>query len=224
LARAALLDDRIGLVLCLALVLWGLLLVPTLGLAYPWRLAALERYKLGHTFYGTLPGRFGATGLDLFKRVWWVWLLGLLPFVLIAGSFIELAVIDIGANPRVTAKPPGAMMLFAFLLFFALPFLHGIRRAREWGWWASGIRFELRSGSLIAVYWKLIGWSLLVLLVFAAIFAGMTAALAAGRLGAGLPAAMLGGQLPMWGIAAYAVAYLLLIITFWVLMRIYTLQ
>jgi hypothetical protein len=34
----------------------------------------------------------------------------------------------------------------------------------------------------------------------------------------------LGGQLPTWGIAVCAVAYLLLIITFWVLMRIYTLQ
>jgi len=212
-------------------VLWGLLLVPTLGLAYPWRMAALERYKLGHTLYGNLPGRFEATGWELFKRVWWVWLLGLLPFLLIAGSFIGFAVMDIGTNPRATATRPIATMLFAFLLFFALPFLHGIRRAREWAWWASGIRFgrvaimcELRPGSLIAVYWKLIGWSLLVLLVFAAIFAGMTAALAAGTLRAGLPAVILSGQLPIWGIAASAVAYLLLIITFWVLMRIYTLQ
>src|SRR5215470_9539572 len=133
-------------------VLWGLLLVPSLGFAYPWRMAALERYKLGHTLHGNLPGRFEATGWDLFK----------------------------------------------------------------WAWWASGIRFgrvaiicELRSGSLIAVYWKLIGWSLLVLLVFAAIFAGIMAALVAGTPGARLPAVLLGGQLPMWGIAAYAVAYLL---------------
>jgi uncharacterized membrane protein YjgN (DUF898 family) len=212
-------------------VLWGLLLGPTLGFTYPWRMAALERYKLRHTFYGNLPGRFEATGWELFRRVWWVWLLGLLPFILIVGSFIGSAITDIGANSRPTPKPPGTMMLFAFLLFFALPFLHGIRRAREWAWWAGGIRFgrvaimcELGSGSLIAVYWKLIGWSLLVLLVFAAIFGGLTAALSVGRLGAGLPAVMLGGQLPMWGIAAYAVAYLLLIITFWVLMRIYTLQ
>ena len=83
---------------------------------------------------------------------------------------------------------------------------------------------ELRSGSLIAVYWKVIGWSLLVLLVFAAIFAGITAALVARTPGAGLSAVMLGGQLPIWAVAVYAVAYLLLIITFWVLMRIYTLQ
>jgi len=210
-------------------VLWGLLLGPTLGFAYPWRMAALERYKLNHTLYGNLPGRFEATGWELFKRVWWVWLLGLLPFMLIVGSFIGSAVID-SANQRATAKPPGAPMLFGFLLFFTLPFLHGIRRAREWAWWASGIRFgrvaimcELRSGSLIAAYWKLIGWSLLVLLVFGAIFGGITAAMVAGTPGR-LPAVMLGGQLPMWGIAAYAVVYLLLIITFWVLMRIYTLH
>jgi uncharacterized membrane protein YjgN (DUF898 family) len=213
-------------------VLWGVLLWPTFGLAYPWRMAALERYKLRHTLYGNLPGRFEATGWELFKRVWWVWLLGLLPFVLIAGSFIGIAIMGIWPFPYPASKPFGATILFAFLLlFFGLPFLHGIRRSREWAWWASGIRFgrvaimcELRPGSLIAVYWKLIGWSLLVLVVFAAIFGGMTAALFAGSLGVGPPAAILGGQLPMWGIAAYVVAYLVLIITFWVLMRIYTLQ
>jgi len=74
-------------------VLWGLLLAPTFGLAYPWRMAALERYKLRHSRYGNLTGRFEATGWELFKRVWWLWLLGLLPFVLIVGS-----VIRVGAN------------------------------------------------------------------------------------------------------------------------------
>src|SRR6202166_21961 len=51
-------------------VLWGLLLGPTLGLAYPWRTAALERYKLRHTMYGSLRGRFEATGGQLFRQVW----------------------------------------------------------------------------------------------------------------------------------------------------------
>jgi hypothetical protein len=76
---------------------------------------------------------------------------------------------------------------------------------------------------LIAVYWKLIAWSLLVLLIFAAIIGGITAALFAGTPGGGA-VAILSGQLPIWSFALYAVAYLLLIITFWVLMRIYTLQ
>ncbi len=211
-------------------VLWGLLLGPTFGLAYPWRMAALERYKLGHTLYGNLPGRLEATGWELFKRVWWVWLLGLLPFVLIVGSLIGIAITGSHANSGATAKMFHATMLFAFLLFFALPLLHGLRRAREWAWWANGIRFgrvaiicEIRPGSLIAVYWKLIAWSLLVLLIFAAIIGGITAALFAGTPGGGA-LAILSGQFPMWSFALYAVAYLLLIITFWVLMRIYTLQ
>src|SRR5215813_1827170 len=211
-------------------VLWGLLLAPTFGLAYPWRMAALERYKLGHTLYGNLPGRLEATGRELFKRVWWVWLLGLLPFVLIAGSLIGIAATDSHTRSGATAKMFHATMLFAILLFFALPFLHGLRRAREWTWWANGIRFgrvaiicELRPGGLIAVYWKLIAWSLIVLLIFAAIIAGITAAVFAGTPGGGA-VAILSGQFPMWSFALYAVAYLLLIITFWVLMRIYTLQ
>jgi hypothetical protein len=69
----------------------------------------------------------------------------------------------------------------------------------------------------------LMAWSLLVLLVFAAITAGITATLFAGTPGGGA-VAILSGQLPMWSFALYAVAYLLLMITFWVLMRIYTLQ
>jgi uncharacterized membrane protein YjgN (DUF898 family) len=43
-------------------VLWGLLLIPILS-------AALERYKLGHTLYGSLPGRFEATGPQFFKKL-----------------------------------------------------------------------------------------------------------------------------------------------------------
>src|SRR5207244_11637620 len=54
----------------------------SLGLAYPWRMAALERFKLRHTLYGNLRGRFEASGGELFKQVWWIWLLGILPFVL----------------------------------------------------------------------------------------------------------------------------------------------
>src|SRR3954453_5278463 len=38
--------------------LWSLLVFLTLGLALPWSLAALERYKMRHTSYGELRGRF----------------------------------------------------------------------------------------------------------------------------------------------------------------------
>ena len=208
-------------------ILWGSLLVPTLGLVYPWRMAALERFKLRHTLYGNLPGRFEASGGQLFKRVWWIWLLGILPFVLFFASIVAIAVAASGAKSP--TRPPAALgflMLPAFLMFFALPFLHGVRRAREWAWWGSGIRFgdlavtcDVRAGSLIAIYWKLIGLSALAILVFAAVAGGM-----AGVLFAAAPATLARGQFPWWGFAAYAVAYLLLIVTMWVLMRIYTVQ
>src|SRR5258708_2592700 len=53
--------------------LWSLFVFLTLGLALPWRQAALERFKMRHTFYGDLPARFDGRGWDFFKRGWWVW-------------------------------------------------------------------------------------------------------------------------------------------------------
>ena len=55
--------------------LWGLLLIVTLGLALPWRTAALERYKMRHSYYGDLQGSFEGSGWEFFKRGWWLWLL-----------------------------------------------------------------------------------------------------------------------------------------------------
>jgi Bacterial protein of unknown function (DUF898) len=206
--------------------LWGLLVWPTLGFAYPWRTAALERYKLRHTLYGNLPGRFEASGWQLFKRVWWVWLLGLLPFLLLAGGIAAISVstgntqppADYQIPPRVAA---GGTMLIGMALI-GLPFLHAVRRAREWAWWAGSIRFggvavacHLRSGSLIGIYWKLIGLGMLIFLGYVAIALGLTALVG--------PSAII-GQLAAWGFAAYGVVYLLLLVTIGVLARIYTLQ
>jgi len=58
--------------------LWTLLTLLTLGLALPWREAALERYKMKHLHYGDLQARFDGRGWELFKRAWWLWLLSFL--------------------------------------------------------------------------------------------------------------------------------------------------
>src|SRR6266851_10312441 len=55
--------------------LWGILSLLTLFIAVPWAKASLERYKMRHTAYGSLQGRFEATGWGLCKQVWWLWLL-----------------------------------------------------------------------------------------------------------------------------------------------------
>ena len=51
-----------GWIYALRASLWGLLTVVTLGLALPWRTAALERYKMRHSYYGDLQGSFEGRG------------------------------------------------------------------------------------------------------------------------------------------------------------------
>ncbi len=56
-----------------ALVCWGIVIV-TLGLAYPWTSAFIERFKMRNTSYGDLHGRFEGSGLSLFLRGLPMWL------------------------------------------------------------------------------------------------------------------------------------------------------
>src|SRR5438874_4073540 len=129
--------------------LWVLFAIVTLGIASPWRQAALERYKMRHSWYGDLQGRFEGRGWALFKKIWWLW-----PVTPIAILFFPLA-----------------------------PFLYAYYKAVEWRWWLSGIRFgdvhlesTLAADALHDLYWKMIGWSVLLSTVFA-IFIGIFAAL-----------------------------------------------
>lgn len=128
-----------GWIYALKATLWGLLAVVTLGVALPWRAAALERYKMCHSYYGDLQGSFEGRGWELFKQAWWLWLLILV-----------------------------ALFLFAPLALFP----YAAFKAVEWRWWLSGIRFggvrlesTLSRGALVALYWKVVGW--IVLLVAA---------------------------------------------------------
>ncbi|MBR0873462.1 DUF898 family protein [Bradyrhizobium tropiciagri] len=130
-----------GWVYALKASLWGLLVLATFGLALPWREAALERYKMRHSYYGDLQGSFEGRGWEFFKRGWWLWLLT--PFALYSTIFI--------------------------------PFVWAAFKAIEWRWWLSGIRFgevrlesTLRRSALIGLYWKVIGWTMLLGIVFAA--------------------------------------------------------
>ena len=119
--------------------LWGLAMVFTLGLVLPWRDAALERYKMQHTHFGDLQGSFEGTGGEFFKKAWWLWLLTPVAY-------------------------------FAFLL--PIVFVYGAFKAIQLRWWINGlriggVRFEshLKTGELMGLYWKTIGWVLLMSLV-----------------------------------------------------------
>ena len=178
--------------------LWGLLTVMTLGLALPWARASLERYKMRHTAYGDLQGRFAGSGWEFFKRGWWLWLL---------------------------AWP-------SLLMWIPLPFIYGAFKAIEWRWWVSGVRmggvrFEsnLRTGGLIDLYWKVIGWSIVLSLAMAAWLAavlGIGYALS----GAGATVAQkldfTAQQIP--ALIAMAVGYLAFAMAIGIVMRIYLMR
>jgi len=140
--------------------LWALASLVTLGLALPWAKASLERYKMRHTSYGDLQGRFDGTGWALFKKVWWLWLL-IWP---------------------------------SFVIPIALPFVYAAMRAIEWRWWIAGLSLgkvgfssDLRNGALIGLYWKVIGWCVLLFVALGAWF-GAVMAVAYQSIGTNVPA------------------------------------
>jgi uncharacterized membrane protein YjgN (DUF898 family) len=146
---------------------WTLLTVLTLGAVLPWREAALERYKMQHCHYGDLPGRFEGRGSELFKRGWRLWL---------AAAFPVIVAILAALVGRIGGLPPGGSSivgLLSLIWVFALPFIYGAFKAIEWRWWISGIRFgevsfqsDLSGDALYGLYWKVIGWFLLILSLF----------------------------------------------------------
>lgn len=92
---------------------WWILIVLTLGLAYPFAQANLERYKMRHTHYGDLTGRFEGSGLRLFLRGLLMWVTVIAPFVI--GMVIAVGAIDWGALDSMLAGSGDASPTFGGL-------------------------------------------------------------------------------------------------------------
>ena len=142
--------------------LWLLGVALTFGVLLAWRTASLERFKMKHSYYGNLQGSFEGTGGQLFSVTWPFWLGSL---VLFGVSFAVPALI--------------------FLWFIAAPFLYAFYKAIEWRWWVAGIRFgevgfqsELAQTAFIDLYWKVMGWSFLLLIAALSLFGLIVVAVA----------------------------------------------
>jgi hypothetical protein len=181
----------------------------------PWRQAALERFKMKHTFYGDLAGRFDATGGALFKRGWILWFAAVLLSVL-------LLVVGTTQSPALI----GAAFAVDALV---LPFIYGAYKAIEWRWWVSGIRFgevslesDLRRGAMIGLYWKMIGWGMLVvivLMIWISAVVGIAYLLSGFNGPAPEKLVSVSQQVPV--LIGYGLGYLAVVLLTWMLMRIY---
>jgi uncharacterized membrane protein YjgN (DUF898 family) len=207
--------------------LWALAMIFTLGLILPWREAALERYKMQHSWYGDLQGSFDATGWDFFKLGWPLWLMLALPLLVAVFSNPLLLLLP--------GLPPGTRFVLGLLVplwILALPFIYGSFKAMEWRWWISGIRFgdvrfesDLPSGAVIGIYWKVIGWFLLIVSLFG-LYIYLSLHLVASMNQTTVAALFLPGRLQpnVSLIVLMAIGYLAFILALNIVMRIYLLR
>jgi uncharacterized membrane protein YjgN (DUF898 family) len=180
-----------------ALACWAIVIV-TLGLAYPWTLAFIERFKMRNTSYGDLQGRFEGAGLSLFLRGLPMWLLivGVPVIAIVAmarlidwnmlGNAIALSQGDGDSMNTLIQNNPqlGKAIGVIFAAFFASVvigvLLYPVFQAVMLRWWISGLRFgdvavssRLRIRQVYGVYLRLLLY-LFLLGLLAGIVGGMT--------------------------------------------------
>jgi uncharacterized membrane protein YjgN (DUF898 family) len=164
---------------------WGMVAL-TLGLAYPWAQASLERFKIRNTFYGELQGHFVGSATRLFFRGFVFWLLVIGPLIL--GLMVAFGAVDWNAlgeayrrGPREMfngAEGAGAATAAAFAALavgwslIAMAVLYPAFQAMVLRWWMSGLRFgaftvtsHLRTGAVYGLYWRFVRVSLMFAIV-----------------------------------------------------------
>lgn len=207
---------------------WDFLTVITLGLAYPWRAAALERYRMRNTRYGTLAGDFVGTGWRLFVRGAWMWVLAMVVLAGMVAAAVgmasagALAALEVDKDDVETIV--GLASLAVMLLVFLLLPLWPIFRATELRWRIEGTRFgpvslhsTLRRRTVLGCYAAALGVSMLVGSAGSILFG--TATMVMKNPFEHLETAGLTGQLGAF--AVIAVIYLLMLFGFGVVKRVF---
>jgi len=178
-----------------AIFWWGMIAL-TLGLAYPFAQASLERFKLRNTYYGDLQGRFAGSGTRLFFRGVLFWFVVVGPFVF--GLMMAVGAVDWSAvgeavrrggddvMGRVEAAGVAPALVIAVLSIgwsvLAVAVLYPAFQAMVLRWWISGLRFgELTVTSRLgtrAVYGIYLRFMWIALVAGIVLGIGMAAALA----------------------------------------------
>jgi uncharacterized membrane protein YjgN (DUF898 family) len=161
-------------------VLWWTLILMSFGLAYPFAQSRLEHFKMRHTFFGNLPGRFEGSGWHLLVRGLPLWAFAVVPIAIGAVATI-LAIdwsalstaggADDGASWLETSGLAGAVVIVALTggwLLLSIALLYPIFQAILLRWWVSGLRFgdvavrpRLRTAQVFGVYARFFGYAAL---------------------------------------------------------------
>ena len=134
-------------------MLWWALIILSAGLAYPFAQSQLEHFKMRHTFFGNLPGRFEGSGWHLLARGLPLWACTVIPFAI--GAVAIILSIDRNAFNTTGAADVRAMgsdkggvsssdlIVAATGLWFlcSIAFLYPIFQTILLRWWVSGLRF-----------------------------------------------------------------------------------
>src|SRR4029078_4129446 len=183
-------------------VAWWAVTALTLGLAYPFQVASLERYKMRHTYYGDLAGRFDASALRLLLRgfLMWILVIGPLAFaVVVFASTIDWgALVDVlkqggddmisqieGSNPNLGGSIVFGMLMSGISMTIAA-LLYPALQAVVLRWWSCGLRFgtievqsHLRMRNVYGAYARFVGYAILFSMAM-----GIVAAVVLGMIGA----------------------------------------
>jgi len=204
-------------------LLWSVPVLLTLGLAYPWAQASLERYKMAHTHYGDLQGKFAGTGTALFRR-------GIVLWLLLAGAFLVVGLAadefgDAAALRRVARDPAvGTTALIVtgltigFLLLCAL--VYTILQGIILRWWLAGLRFgpvvvttKLKKRQVVGAYLRCFLYVLFLLIVLSLVVGAL-----AGLFALGMSATTEANQI--MGLILVACLYLSLAVGSWVIYQL----
>jgi uncharacterized membrane protein YjgN (DUF898 family) len=170
-------------------LLWWIATGFTLGLAYPWAQASLERYKLAHTHYGEWQGKFAGSGTRLFLRGIGLWLMMIVLF-LAYGLLIQL--MDKGTFVRAAQaggkNAPSQMVVFltVFLgigLFVVAAVAYAILQGIIMRWWLAGLRFGpvvVATRQVFGAYLRCFLYGLLLLIVVSLVVGALAALLSLG--------------------------------------------
>ena len=169
-------------------IFWWAMIAVTVGLAYPFAQASLERFKLRNTYYGDLQGRFVGSGTRLFFRGVLLWIVVVVP--LLFGLMLALGAVDWTAlseamkrgGDDVMSRLEGAGLAPAAVIavlsigwsVLALALLYPVFQAMVLRWWISGLRFgelnvasDLSTRAVYAIYLRFMWIALVAGIVFA---------------------------------------------------------